>query len=235
LPAPAKVQEQTVIAKKEQSAFADRYLKSSEHRKTKNVLGQEKARVEEITADQAMNLARKDPEPSAQVLEERVTADMAPDDAASVYDDMKASSAALSMPAMRWRQEAETMPTAAGSGRFQVEVAPLQAVAIDDWAGIYFSPYRHQRTDLPAGIRAPASTFSRPPFCRSLHPPTHRPLCAPDLEGSRIQCVRDRSDASDESVAGDWVAGRTFPAPFSFLAADMHAVSRCRHHRPGRP
>jgi signal transduction histidine kinase len=225
LPAPAKVQEQTVIAKKEQSAFAERYLKSSEHRKTKNVLGQEKARVEEITADQAMNLARKDPEPSAQVLEERVTADMAPDDAASVYDDRKASSAALSMPAMRWRQEAETMPTAAGSGRFQVEVAPLQAIAVD--AGRVFI---FRRIDINGQIYRQGFVLRLQLFLDHLFAVHYTPqpiarYARLTLKAVGFNAVRDRSDASDESVAGDWIAGRTFPAPFSFMAADMHALS----------
>ena len=47
-PAPGKKQKSAKIAKKEQASFADRFLRTSERKKTKNVLGQEKARVEEI-------------------------------------------------------------------------------------------------------------------------------------------------------------------------------------------
>jgi len=224
-PAPVKVQEQTVIAKKEQSAFADRYLKSSERRKTKNVLGQEKARVEEITADQAMNLARKDPGPSARVLEERVAVDMQADDAASAYDELTASSAAPSMPVSRHRQEAETMPAVTGSGRFQVEVAPLQAVAIDDGQVFIF-----RRIDINGQIYRQGFVLRLQPFLDHLFAVHYTPqpiarYARLTLKAVGFNAVRDRSDASDESVAGDWIAGRTFPAPFGFMAADMHAVS----------
>ena len=224
-PAPAKVQEQIVIAKKEQSAFADRYLKSSERKKVKNVLGQEKARVEEITAGQAMNLARKDSEPSVRVLEERAAADTESDDAASFYDGLPASSAAPPLPGARPRQATEMVPVASDSGRFQVEVAPLQAVAIDDGQVFIF-----RRIDINGQIYRQGFVLRLQPFRDHLFAVHYTPqpiarYARLTLKAIGFNALIDRKDFLESPAAGNRVAGRTFPAPFGFLTADMHAVA----------
>jgi two-component system, OmpR family, phosphate regulon sensor histidine kinase PhoR len=224
-PAPAKVQEQIVIAKKEQSAFADRYLKSSERKKVKNVLGQEKARVEEITAGQAMNLARKDSEPSVRVLEERAAADTESDDAASFYDGLPASSAAPPLPGARRRQATEMVPVVSASGRFQVEVAPLQAVAIDDGQVFIF-----RRIDINGQIYRQGFVLRLQPFLDHLFAVHYTPqpiarYARLTLKAIGFNALIDRKDFLESPAAGNRVAGRTFPAPFGFLTADMHAVA----------
>ena len=48
------------ITEKAQADFADRFLKTRERKKADTALGQKQTRVEEITADQAMNLAQQE-------------------------------------------------------------------------------------------------------------------------------------------------------------------------------
>ena len=223
--APAKISEPPVLARKEQTSFADRFLRTSDRKKTKSVLGQEKARVEEITAGQAMNLAQTEPGRSARLEEDRVAVDMERDDVAPYYADMPASQAAPSPPVPRERPEAESMPGVAGDGRFQVEVAPLQAVAIDDGRVFIF-----RRIGIDGQIYRQGFVLRLQPFLDHLfavHYDT-QPIARYarlTLKAAGLDASRDGTGAAVETESGDWVAGRSFPPPFSFLSAEMRAVS----------
>ena len=222
---PAKVRKAPVLAAKEQSSFADRFLRTPERKKTKSVLGQETTRVEEITAGQAMNLAQKEPERSAPMEEERVAVDMERDDAASYYADMPASPAAPSTQAPIGQTMAESMPGAAGAGRFQVEVAPLQTVAIDDGRVFIF-----RRIGIDGQIYRQGFVLRLQPFIDHLfavHYDT-QPIARYarlTLNAAGLSALGDRTGSKAGTDAGDWVAGRSFPAPFGFLSAEMRAVS----------
>jgi signal transduction histidine kinase len=223
--APTKIRNAPVLAGKEQSSFADRFLRTSERKKTKRVLGQETARVEEITAGQAMNLAQKEPARKVQIQEEWAPADMERDDAVAYFGRMPASSAAPSTPAPSERPESETMPGASGAGRFQVEVAPLQAVAIDDGRVFIF-----RRIGIDGQIYRQGFVLRLQPFLDHLFAVYYdtQPIARYarlTLNAAGLDASRDGTGAGLEAESGDWVTGRSFPPPFRFLSAEMHAVS----------
>ncbi len=224
-PAPRKVQKQAVVAKKEQSSFADRYLKKPERKKTKNVLGQEKARVEEITVGQAMNLAQNEPDMSTSLGEVRSAVDSDLDETAPSAHGMPATATATSALSSRQRDMTGKIPDYSDTGRFRVEVAPLQAVAIDDGRVFIF-----RRIGINGQIYRQGFVLRVQPFLDHLFAVHYDPqpiarYARLTLNAAGINAFRDRTGASKGAVAGDWVAGRTFPAPFGFLAAEMRAVS----------
>ena len=220
--APTADKETPVIEKREQTAFADRFLLTSERKKSKSVLGQERARVEEITAGQAMNLAQREPELSA--LPSRVddVADMEKDDAApSPYG----IPAARSVTVDRQLPMAETVPAEPQTGRFQVEVAPLQAVSIDDGRVFIF-----RRIGINGQIYRQGFVLRLQPFLDHLLAVHYDPqpiarYTRLTLNAAGLDASRRPGGTGAATAAGDWVAGRTFPAPFGFLTAEMHAMS----------
>ena len=223
-PAPLKVQEPAAMAKEEQSSFADRFLRTSERKKAKSVLGQEQARVEEITAGQAMNLARKEPGLSAP-LGEDASADMEKDEAAPSSYGMPAFPAVQSAPAVRQRTMEEKAPAESDSSRFQVEVAPLQAVAIDDGRVFIF-----RRIGIGGQIYRQGFVLELKPFLDHLLAVHYDPqpiarYTTLTLNATGLSTFRDRTGVDAGITAGDWIAGRTFPAPFGFLTAEMRVVS----------
>ena len=223
---PAGPPEPAAVAKEEQSSFADRYLKSAERKKTKNVLGQEKARMQEITAGQALNLARRESESPARVAEERTADDLAPYAAQTASDGMLPS--AVDNPAevlpRQWDTPGNvTEPTE--TGRFQVEVAPLQAVAVDDGQLFIF-----RRIGIGGQIYRQGFVLRLQPFLDHLFAVHYdaQPIARYarlTLAAAGFHGLRARTGANGGLAGGAAVAGRTFPAPFGFLSADMRAVS----------
>ncbi len=130
-PRPAKPP--SLVAKAEEkrkdAGFAERFLAPERQQGTADYLGRKTRRMEKITAGQAQNLARKerpaDPAPMAESLQARApTAD---------ETDEAAPSAPAPPPRPRGAgPSAAAAPAASVGGRFQVEVAPLQSVFIDD-------------------------------------------------------------------------------------------------------
>ena len=224
-PAPGKIQASATIDKKEQSSFADRFLRTSERKKTKSVLGQEKARVEEITVGQAMNLAQQEPDSSAPLRANDVAVDMEQDEAATSAYGMPAASTVQTAPALRQRTLSETLPALSDTGRFQVEVAPLQAVAIDGGQVFIF-----RRIGINGQIYRQGFVLQLQPFLDHLLAVHYdaQPIARyaqMTLNAAGLNVSRDRTGAEAGTMAGVWAAGRTFPAPFGFLTAEMRAVS----------
>jgi len=224
-PAPLKVQQPAAIEKKEQTSFADRFLRTSERRKSKSVLGQEQARVEEITAGQAMNLAQKEPDLSASLRKDDAVADLEQDEAAPSTYGLPASSAVRSAPATRQRPMVETISAESPTGRFQVEVAPLQAVAIDDGRVFIFRRIGINGQIYRQGFVLRLQTFLDHLLAVHYDPQPISRYTRLRLTAAGLNTSRDRTKADIGTTAGDWVAGRTFPAPFGFLSAEMRAVS----------
>ncbi len=225
VPAPLKIPKPATIVKKEQSSFADRFLKTSERRKTKSVLGQEKARVEEITVGQAMNLAQRKPNMSARLSNDDAAFDMEEDEAAPSAYGKPTASLVQSVPAPRQRQMAETELAMSDTGRFQVEVAPLQAVAIDDGRVFIF-----RRIGINGQIYRQGFVLQIQPFLDHLLAVHYDPqpiarYTRLTLNAAGLNALRDRTGADSGITGGVWTAGRTFPAPFGFLTAEMRAVS----------
>jgi len=119
----------------------------------------------------------------------------------------------------------ETVTETGAASRFQVEVAPLQAVAIDSDRMFIFRRIgidgRIYRQGFVVELQLffdhlLAAHYDDQPIARY----TRLTLSANGLSRSR-----GRTPSGGSHSAGEWVAGRTFPAPFGFLRADMHAVS----------
>ncbi|MBC2709656.1 MAG: HAMP domain-containing histidine kinase [Desulfosarcina sp.] len=223
-PAPATIQKSATIVKKEPSSFAGRFLRTSERKKAKSVLGQEQARVEEITVDQAMNLAQKELDMSVPLRENGAAVDMEQDEAAPLAYGMRTAPAIQSAPAPLQRQMAGKAPGLSDTGRFHVEVAPLQAVAIDDGRVFIF-----RRIGINGQIYRQGFVLQLQPFLDHLLAVHYDPqpiarYTRLTLNAAGLSKPRDRTGAAAGITVGDWVAGRTFPAPFGFLSAEMRAL-----------
>jgi signal transduction histidine kinase len=227
LPTPVTKEGQppAAAAKSEQPSFADRFLRTSEQKKSKSVLGQERARVEEITAGQAINLAQREPDRSVSLGKEDAVADMEKDDDAPSSYGMPSAPAVGSVPEIRQQSRVETVLAESKIGRFQVEVAPLQAVAIDDARVFIF-----RRIGIDGQIYRQGFVLRLQPFLDHLLAVHYDPQ--PIARYTRLTVTATGLGASRQPggpdagiAAADWVAGRTFPAPFGFLTAEMRAVS----------
>ena len=223
---PDRTRKPTVTAKKEQPSFADRFLKSSERKKAKSVLGQQQARMEEITADQAMNLANQQPEPADLSDKGRNAVDEEADREQIL--EYRATETPAAAPATMPERQSTAGQTAADkpdADRFKVEVAPLQAVAIDAEQVFIF-----RRIGINGQIYRQGFVLQLQPFLDHLVAVFYdaQPIAGYTrltLNAAGLTTIRGPSDSAAGVQAADWIAGRTFPVPFGFLSADMHAVS----------
>ena len=224
--APAKAISQPMLtAKKEQSAFSDRFLKTDERKKGKTVLGQKQARVEEITAGQAMNLARQEVEMQEPARKANASADRDADETVSSRD---AGSSEYRMSATDSAHRPRTNqppPAIPARSRFQVEVAPLQTVAMD--AG---SVFVFRRIAIDGQIFRQGFVIQLQPFLDHLLATFYTPQPIAQytrliLNAAGLSVSRDRHTTGEDFPTGGWVAARTFPAPFDFLTAEMQSVS----------
>ncbi len=204
------------------SSFAGRFLKTETRKKSKAVLGQKEARVEEITVGQAMNLARQDSAPQGSAMEEklidaeRIAARAAPS------GDVRRPQRSID----RARQDGGPSRPALSISRFQVEVAPLQAVTLDNGEVFVFRRividgqiYRQGAViELGAFLDHLLTTFydSQPisEYARLV------------LNAAGVKASRDLLKGNTEaSLPTGRLAERTFPAPFDFLSAEMQLMS----------
>ncbi|BBO73947.1 hypothetical protein DSCW_13640 [Desulfosarcina widdelii] len=219
-----KKQKEKTVAKKESSAFADRFIKAPVGSKSKTVLGQKKSRVEEITADQAQNLARQEvqaykrPWDYEAEVDEALDAEAAPEYRAAAPP----SSAPVPLLERRGAVQGHSKPSVE---RFQAEVAPLQAVAIDEERVFIF-----RRIGIQGQIYRQGFVIELRPFLDHLLATYY--TTQPISGYTRLVLNAAGRSAMGRPSAGqamlqeeDWVAARTFPAPFGFLSAEMVAVS----------
>ena len=213
-------------AKKESSDFAGRFLKTAPRKKTKTVLGQKQARIEEITAGQAMNVTRQERAPEDLIVDEKsidkkgVRRADASRDRGSLDNGRVASGYSVAESASR-PQVSQSASVPPSQSRFQVEVAPLQTVALDSENVFVF-----RRIVIEGQIY-------RQGFVLRLHPFMGHLMAAfydPQPLAQYTQFVLNagsQSVSSDGEVetshlsAGGWITERTFPAPFNFLTARM--------------
>ncbi len=208
-----------------QSAFADRYLKGSQERRSKSVLGQKEARVEEITAGQAMNFSLRETNVPPQSLWSGTTLDEVPD--RGDEEKERLPPAATARPAMERQGEAIERQAAGADagGRFQVEVAPLQAVTIDANRVFIF-----RRIDIGGQIYRQGFVLQVDEFLDHLlavHYET-QPIARYARLTFRVSdhfAVGDGIGLAAGKSTGRYLAGGTFPAPFDFLSAEMHIVT----------
>ncbi|WP_419663897.1 two component system sensor histidine kinase [Desulfosarcina variabilis str. Montpellier] len=210
--------------KKASSDFKERFLKSTERKKSKTVLGQKKARVEEITAVQAMNVARQDRVAEQAAVDEdafyeKDVKDVRQDDS-SMDKSQLTSGYTINAPASRPRMSQSSTDSHSRS-RFQVEVAPLQTVVMDSESVFVF-----RRIVIEGQIFRQGFVLALQPFLDHLLATFY----APQPIARYIQLIFNaagRSVSGDGETdparisAGEWITARTFPAPFNFLTAQI--------------
>ena len=150
---------------------------------------------------------------------------MEKDEAAPWSYGMPAAASGSIRAGARQRQMAGTATAESETGRFQVEVAPLQAVAIDDDRVFIF-----RRIDINGQIYRQGFVLRLQPFLDHLLAVHYDPqpiarYARLTLNAAGLDASRQPGGADAGIAAGDWVAGRTFPVPFGFLSAEMRVVS----------
>jgi signal transduction histidine kinase len=192
-----------VIEKKEapsQKGFADRYLAPSPGKMAKESLGQKSVRVEELTLGQAANIAKDEGWRSKQSADaERTASSMAPSEESA-----------------QARQEQGPAPAAESQPRFQVEIAPLQSVFIDDARVFIF-----RRVVVNDRIFRQGFVIQLATFLEHLAQTHFEPHPMADFTRLRLSVLRGGQADEAASEAGLVVADRTFPAPFNFIHATV--------------
>ena len=226
LPAEATVElrKSPLAAEAVQPSFADRFLKTPERKKTKAVLGQEQDRIEEITAGQAMNLAQQKSEPYTPLRESPASVDRQKDTGATAAYRSSGAPAVHVAAADEARQTTVRPVAPLDDDRFKVEVAPLQTVTIDADRVFIF-----RRIGINGQIYRQGFVLRVGPFLDHLLDIYYTPqpisrYTRLTLTAAGLRVSRNRTGVDGVASTGDRVAGRTFPAPFGFLSAEMHAV-----------
>jgi signal transduction histidine kinase len=228
-----EVKTDEILAKREReqvSTFAHKYLDLSRSQKgSRAYLGQEKSRVEEITPGQAVNLARRDqeepltqrrpPELQAEQEEWKGTPSEAADRMAGEPRKDKEGVSMGRYAASPIRPSAPAVSL--DSQKLQVEVAPLQAVFINDRQIFIF-----RRIVINNQIFRQGFVLLIDEFLTHLADQyfSGQPMAA--FANLRLSVI-DRGEETTSHQSGATVQDpnfsleRTFPRPFSFLRASL--------------
>jgi signal transduction histidine kinase len=214
-PAPATVEapKREATPPEAQTAFADRFIRPSPRQKTKSALGQAEPRLEEISKEQARNLARLKPDAESLSSAPRAEGGLGQD--ASRRSASSGSPAPAEVPRQPVLQAEEE--------RFQAEVAPLQAVVIDREQVFIF-----RRIGINGRIYRQGFVVLLKPFLDYLF--TAHYVSQPISRYTRLTLraagvALTRNGTNGNEAGGMMAAERVFPAPFGFLSAGMQAVS----------
>lgn len=211
------------------SGLADKYLDSSRTRRSREYLGQKEKRVEQITINQAANIAKQEP---SQLLSEANTDEesKAPKD---ISNSTQSGGAAKAMAppkstARGSRQsEAESISApgrvsdADSNANYQVEVAPLQAVFLSDARIFIF-----RRIMINSQIYRQGFVLQVNAFLNHLAQTYFLTQPMAQFTGLRLS-VFDQDRETEAISAGaasqnpDFILYRNFPSPFSFLKATL--------------
>ena len=216
---------------KQKTGLADKYLDLSRTQRSKTYLGQTEKRLEKITVSQAANIAKQE---SPQVMSSAPVAGETEDR----KDDrrMAAGRAAGKAPTVKKRRLGESYmeestaavkpsPAAdtdeAEAAGFQVEVAPLRAVFLNDAQIFIFRRIminnQIYRQGFVLGVDVFLDYLSRTYFLT-------QPLAK--FTALRLSVVDQGREANavqtgDISHNPDFILNRGFPSPFSFLKASL--------------
>jgi len=209
--------------------LAEKYLDSSRSRRSREYLGQKEKRVEQITVNQAANIAKQEqPQSMSRILVDgkfEATKD-------EWYQDQSVATAKVRAPkkdnALSFRQEeAESDPASAPpsdadpAADYQVEVAPLQAVFLSDARVFIF-----RRIMINNQIYRQGFVLRVNPFLKHLAQAHFLTQPMAQFTGLRLSAV-DQGRETGVNVAGvgardpDVVLERSFPSPFGFLKATL--------------
>lgn len=222
-----------------QDGFAERFLKSVKPQKERVYMGKKSQRVEEITAEQALNVAK--PEEAKQQYGEVEQQEVAPRAPAALadsqpdVDDLAGGPSSLSSsPLDRSRQldsraDRDSLPPMV-AGKFQVEVAPFQSVALQD-----DHVYMFRRIVINNQIYRQGFILLITPLLE--HLADRHFSSQPLAEFTTLKLQRlDQGRLYDVVTAGispadsDFVSQRVFAAPFDFLSVRLSA-----HDIPASP
>lgn len=226
-PRPAEIAVEEKAQKK--IGLAEKYLDSSRSRRSREYLGQKEKRVEQITVNQAANIAKQEqPQSMSRILVDgkfEATKD-------EWYQDQSVATAKVRAPkkdnALSFRQEeAESDRTPAPSSDadpaadYQVEVAPLQAVFLSDARVFIF-----RRIMINNQIYRQGFVLRVNPFLKHLAQAHFLTQPMAQFTGLRLS-VMDQGRETGANVSGvaakhpDVVLDRSFPSPFGFLKATL--------------
>ena len=228
--APERVEAEPVeipakVEKEEAQSFAGKYLDLSRSKKQKVYLGQEKKRVEEITADKAYRLAQRSDQ---KVLGEGVQEGWTQADEDMASDAMDRGARGFNeekgFVAEEIRQAAPSShvasaPPFADTERLQVEVDPMQSVFIDDSQVFVF-----RRIVINNEVYRQGFVLVVKEFLNHLAGEyfVNQPMARfANLRLGVMDRGRELTAVQAGAVAGDprFSLDRTFPRPFSFLQA----------------
>ena len=216
-------------AKQQPDGLADKYLDTSRSQKPRAYLGQKKKRIEKITPDQAMNIAKQEvPESQRPILAEEEKAETEVGYAEKRIP--KAASPAVSKEQISLSDDrddvqpttpSEATPEVDESESFQVEVAPLQSVFIDDDQIFIF-----RRIMINSQIYRQGFVLKTSAFLNQLATHYFAPQPMAAYTGLQLR-IMNQGRETGELQAGlapqnpEFVLHRTFPSPFSFLNATL--------------
>ena len=227
MPAPSKVLAES--KKKRRDGFADKYLDTSRAQKPKAYLGQKEKRVEKITAGQALNIAKQE---QAEPQDAHHAVEAEQDRISSRTTGRQRAVSAPTLAKMQAAQETfredseEYIPPSPVSGEmapesFQVEVAPLQSVFINDDQIFIF-----RRIMINNQIYRQGFILLISGFLDELAKTYFNPQPMAGYTNLRLT-VRDQGRETRRIEAGvsaqgpKFVLNRSFPSPFSFLNATL--------------
>ena len=211
------------------SGLADKYLDASRSRRSREFLGQKEKRVEQITVDQAANIAKqKQPRSlSSSRLDEESKASKDVRNLTQSGAAGKVMAPQKSTTRSSWLEESEYDIAPAPSSdtdpalNFQVEVAPLQAVFLSDDQIFIFRRIMINNQIYRQGFVLQVSAFlNHLAQTYFLTQPMAR------FTGLRLR-VFDQGRETETVESGvasqnpDFILNRRFPLPFSFLKATL--------------
>ena len=211
--------------------FAERYLARSKSESEKEYLGKKQQRVEQISPEQAFNVAPDEElffdEVQQQEIDSQLSAAAEPAAGIVAADagkrKMTSSARKGSAHSARIDSIASSAPAPAKQEHFQVEVAPFQSVSIDDE-----QLYIFRRIAINNQIYRQGFIVLVTPLMKHLVS-THfanQPLA--DYTTIQLQ-RRDREpgvkslQAGVAGVSNDTLVSRVFPSPFDFLSVSLQA------------
>ena len=226
---PAAPKASAEIQKKQTDLFAGKYLDQSRSQKPRAFLGQKEKRVEKITPGQAMNIARQDmAEPQKRSLPEEEKTDIK-SSRADARDGVAASPMVLEEQISQTsdKEEAELSMPLEDSAEldapesFQIEVAPLQSVFINEDQIFIFRRIMINNQIYRQGFILKTTAFLNHLAANYFTP---QPMAA--FTGLRLR-IMDQGREVRILAAGpsprnpEFVLQRSFPSPFSFLNATL--------------
>ncbi len=248
-PAPSDKDIQPIVKEEKKKSFSERYLTRSKTAPIKTYLGKKKQRVEEISAEQAFNIAREDEslqykkrdvqkvQPSAPAvgrgymdIEE---ADQQPQMYSGSVDDSAIKENVVKQQQEKWQdipqeqmmlQQADD-ETVVSQDKFQVEVAPFQSVSIKD-----DQVYIFRRIAINNQIYRQGFILLVEPLLHHLITAhfEEQPLAAftaLQMERRDQGKKRDIVQAGVEVSSSDFLAERIFPPPFDFLSVTLRSTA----------